>query len=75
MKRMRVHGPNRLKPGDLDFKSPGLAVSVPIAGAKTVGDLIKAPCTATSLDLYAYGFRFNRIDRSESPDCAAILFA
>jgi hypothetical protein len=49
--RVREEAPSRLKPGDLAFDHPALAVSVPLEGG-TVGDLVRAIGRQTRLELY-----------------------
>ncbi len=50
---LRAEVPNTLKPSDLDWDSKALAVSVPIAGLRTVGDLVTRIGQLSSLELYA----------------------
>ncbi|MES2461775.1 MAG: hypothetical protein V4671_14420 [Armatimonadota bacterium] len=45
--------PNRLKPSQIDFSSPALAVPVSIAEAETVGELIDRIRATTRVEIYA----------------------
>ncbi len=45
--------PSRLKPGQIAFDAPALDARVSLAGAQTLGDLIKRIADATGLELYA----------------------
>ena len=45
--------PNALKSSDLDYDSPALQVAVPVAGLKTVGDLVAHIGLRTKCELYA----------------------
>ncbi len=49
---VRAEVPNVPKPGQLDFSLPSLAVSVPLAGLKTVGDLVYRIGRAARTELY-----------------------
>lgn len=50
---LRQEVPSRLKPGHIAFDAPALRVPVTLAGAKTVGDLIKRAAQASHVELYA----------------------
>lgn len=50
---LRAEAPNTLKPSDLDWDSKALQVSIPIAGLKTVGDLVTCIGQGSGLKLYA----------------------
>ena len=50
---LRAEVPNTLKPSDLDWDSKALQVSVPLAGLKTVGNLVTRVGQGSGLELYA----------------------
>lgn len=50
---LRAEVPNTLKSSDLDWDSKALEVSVPVAGLKTVGDLVTRIGQLSNLELYA----------------------
>ena len=50
---LRAEVPNTLKSSELDWDSKALTISVPIAGLKTVGDLVTRIGQMTKLELYA----------------------
>lgn len=50
---LRAEAPNTLKPSDLDYDSKALQASVPLAGLKTVGDLVTRVGQLSGLELYA----------------------
>jgi hypothetical protein len=50
---MQSRVPNRAKPSDLGYDAPELAKSVPLSGAKTVGDLVARAGERSGLDLHA----------------------
>ncbi len=50
---VRADVPNVAKRGQLDFSAPGLRASVPLAGLKTVGDLVTRIGNITHTELYA----------------------
>jgi len=51
--RVRAEVPNTPKAGQLDFKAAAFRVPVPLAGLKTVGDLVQRVGIATRTELYA----------------------
>ncbi len=52
---LRQEVPNRLKLGHIDFTAPALAMAVPLADAKTVGEMVKRVAQAARVELYADG--------------------
>lgn len=50
---LRSEVPNRLKPGHLDFGAPALDALVSLAGAATLGDLVRRVGQATRVEIYA----------------------
>ncbi len=50
---LRAEVPNTLKPSDLDWDSKALQAFVPLAGLKTVGDLVTRIGQGSGLELYA----------------------
>ncbi len=50
---LREEAPNTLKPSDLNWDSKAVQVSVPLAGLRTVGNLVTRIGQITKLELYA----------------------
>jgi len=51
--QVRAEVPNTPKAGQLDFKAAAFLVSVPLAGVKTVGDLVARVGSVTRTEMYA----------------------
>jgi hypothetical protein len=72
---LRYEVSNRLKPSDLDLKLPMLQSSrVPLTGAKTVGDMLRAVRQKTGIDVYADG-RLSSLTVYLSSDAHAVRAA